>query len=170
MRRGGVESVAEWRGEVLETALRAAAVGVAEAEALEEGQFTPFHAMILSPLMEAWREPELEFEMGERQMRTIEKVLALVVLVIGVSWMQAGGSSRAADAAASDGKDALRVYFADVEGGQATLFVTPFGESLLVDTGWPGFDGRDADRIVALCKQAAVSRIDNVLVTHYHTD
>ena len=27
----------------------------------------------------------------------------------------------------------LRVYFVDVEGGQATLFVTPKGESLLID-------------------------------------
>jgi len=32
----------------------------------------------------------------------------------------------------------LRVYFVDVEGGQSTLFVTPAGKSLLIDTGWPG--------------------------------
>ena len=42
-----------------------------------------------------------------------------------------------------------RIYFVDVEGGQATLFVTPTGRSLLIDTGWPGNDGRDADRILA---------------------
>src|SRR5882762_5240084 len=43
----------------------------------------------------------------------------------------------------------LQIYFVDVEGGQATLFVTAEGQSLLIDTGWPGNDGRDADRIVA---------------------
>ena len=46
----------------------------------------------------------------------------------------------------------LRVYFVDVEGGQATLFVTPAGQSLLIDTGWDGNEGRDADRIVAAAK------------------
>src|SRR5262249_40243945 len=64
----------------------------------------------------------------------------------------------------------LRVYFVDVEGGQATLFVTPGGESLLVDTGWPGNNGRDADRIVAAAKDAGISKIDYVLITHYHDD
>ncbi len=64
----------------------------------------------------------------------------------------------------------LKVYFVDVEGGQSTLFVTPGGQSLLVDTGWPDNDARDADRIVALAKQAGLSRIDYVLLTHYHVD
>lgn len=64
----------------------------------------------------------------------------------------------------------LRVFFVDVEGGQATLFVTPKGESLLIDTGWPGENGRDADRIVAAAKSAGLSRIDYVLLTHYHDD
>lgn len=65
---------------------------------------------------------------------------------------------------------ALRIFFIDVEGGQATLFVTPAGESLLIDTGWPGNQGRDADRIVSAAKQAGLSKIDYVLVTHYHDD
>lgn len=64
----------------------------------------------------------------------------------------------------------LKVYFVDVEGGQSTLFVTPTGQSLLIDTGWPDNQGRDADRIVAVAKLARVSRIDYVLLTHYHTD
>ena len=69
------------------------------------------------------------------------------------------------------GKDrALEVYFVDVEGGQATLIVSPSGQSLLVDTGWPGFGGRDADRIVASARAAGLKRIDYVLVTHFHTD
>lgn len=64
----------------------------------------------------------------------------------------------------------LDVYVVDVEGGQATLVVSPSGESMLVDAGWPGFDGRDAGRIQAAMKLAGVSRIDYLLVTHYHTD
>ena len=65
---------------------------------------------------------------------------------------------------------ALQIYFVDVEGGQATLFVTPDGDSLLIDTGWPGFDGRDADRIVAAAKAAGIGKIDYVLITHFHMD
>ena len=64
----------------------------------------------------------------------------------------------------------LEIYFVDVEGGQATLFVTPEGQSLLIDTGWPGNAGRDADRIVAAAKKAGLSKIDFVLLTHYHVD
>ena len=73
-------------------------------------------------------------------------------------------------ASAAPEEKTLRVYFVDVEGGQATLFVTPGGESLLVDTGWPGNNGRDADRIVAAAKDAGISQIDYVLITHYHDD
>jgi competence protein ComEC len=65
---------------------------------------------------------------------------------------------------------ALEIYFVDVEGGQATLLVTPAGQSLLIDTGWPGNAGRDADRIVAAAKKAGLSKIDFVLLTHYHVD
>jgi len=64
----------------------------------------------------------------------------------------------------------LQIFFVDVEGGQATLFVTPEGQSLLIDTGWAGNDGRDADRIVAAAKRAGISKIDYVLITHFHND
>lgn len=84
----------------------------------------------------------------------------------------AGAQDRAAAGAGTprNSHGALQMYFIDVEGGQATLFVGPDGESLLVDAGWPGFNGRDADRIVAACKAAGVTKIDNLLITHYHTD
>jgi competence protein ComEC len=64
----------------------------------------------------------------------------------------------------------LQIFFIDVEGGQATLLVTPSGQSLLIDTGWPGFNGRDASRIVAAAKAAGVDRIDYVMITHFHRD
>lgn len=64
----------------------------------------------------------------------------------------------------------LQIYFIDVEGGQSTLLVSPSGQSLLIDTGWPGNDGRDADRIMAAAHQAGIKEIDYVLITHYHRD
>jgi len=82
-------------------------------------------------------------------------------------------------AAAPASAAGLKIVSIDVEGGAATLFVTPEGRSLLIDTGWPkGFgqmpspDGstESADRIVAAAKRLGVSRIDYVLVTHYHDD
>src|SRR5438552_317842 len=65
---------------------------------------------------------------------------------------------------------ALEIFFVDVEGGHATLIVTPSGQSMLIDTGWPGFNGRDADRIVSAAKAAGIERIDYVLITHFHRD
>ncbi len=64
----------------------------------------------------------------------------------------------------------LEIFFIDVEGGQATLIVSPSGQSMLVDTGWRGFEGRDAERIVQAAKAAKIKQIDYVLITHYHRD
>jgi beta-lactamase superfamily II metal-dependent hydrolase len=64
----------------------------------------------------------------------------------------------------------LEIHFIDVEGGQATLIVSPSGESLLVDAGWPGFNNRDADRIIAAAKKSGLSAIDYLMVTHHHRD
>jgi competence protein ComEC len=64
----------------------------------------------------------------------------------------------------------LTVYFIDVEGGQSTLFVTPSHQSLLVDTGWPDNNDRDADRIMQVVKQAGLDHIDYLLITHFHVD
>ncbi|MBP6820046.1 MAG: MBL fold metallo-hydrolase [Acidobacteria bacterium] len=67
-------------------------------------------------------------------------------------------------------KRQLEIFYVDVEGGAATLIVTPAGESILVDTGWPGFEGRDAKRIEAGMKAANITQIDHLIITHYHTD
>ena len=64
----------------------------------------------------------------------------------------------------------LQIYFIDVEGGQATLIVSPSGHSLLIDAGWRGYDGRDAERIVQAAKAAKIKQLDYVLITHYHRD
>lgn len=64
----------------------------------------------------------------------------------------------------------LLIYSIDVEGGQSTLLVAPGGGSLLVDTGWPDNDGRDAKRIETAMKDAGIAKIDHVLITHFHVD
>jgi competence protein ComEC len=64
----------------------------------------------------------------------------------------------------------LDIYWADVEGGAATLIVTPAGESLLVDTGNPRPDDRDAKRAFEAAKLAGLSKIDYLLITHFHGD
>jgi len=73
-------------------------------------------------------------------------------------------------AAAPASAKPLQIYFIDVEGGQSTLVVSPSGQSLLIDTGWPGYEGRDADRIIATARQAGLKQLDYVLITHYHRD
>ena len=64
----------------------------------------------------------------------------------------------------------LLIYSIDVEGGQSTLIVSPSGASLLVDTGWPGNSGRDAGRVQAAMKDAGITKIGHLLITHYHND
>ncbi len=65
----------------------------------------------------------------------------------------------------------LDIYVIDVEGGNAVLFVTPSGESVLIDSGNGGPGAvRDAERIVAAAKDALVTRIDHLITTHYHND
>jgi beta-lactamase superfamily II metal-dependent hydrolase len=84
----------------------------------------------------------------------------------------------------------LLIYAIDVEGGQSTLLVSPSGASLLIDTGWPSVDAhsadpivkglhdsgvpeqnaRDAGRIQAAMRDAGITRIDHLLITHFHVD
>lgn len=63
----------------------------------------------------------------------------------------------------------LDIWFIDVEGGAATLVVTPTGESVLIDCGNPG--ARDAERIHKVAKeQAGLDAIDHLVITHWHAD
>jgi competence protein ComEC len=84
---------------------------------------------------------------------TLVGVLALVCSLLA----QTGGSR-------------LQIAWVDVEGGASTLFVAPNGQSLLFDTGFPGNDDRDAKRIVAAAKAMGLTRIDHVVISHWHGD
>lgn len=74
----------------------------------------------------------------------------------------------AARASAGLADHTLDIYWNDVEGGGATLIVTPTGESVLIDSGSPG--GRDAGRIQQTAEAAGVTKIDYYLQTHFHGD
>ena len=78
-------------------------------------------------------------------------------------------------------RNTLDVYFIDVEGGQSTLLVSPSGESFLIDAGFPAegsfsstsgdpAKARDAQRILAAARDAGITRIDHLMLTHYHAD
>src|SRR5438105_5736487 len=72
---------------------------------------------------------------------------------------------------AQGARKTLDIYVVDVEGGNATLFVPPSGESVLIDTGNGGAAAaRDADRIMAAVKDAGLTQIDHLITTHWHGD
>src|SRR5436853_7577774 len=83
-------------------------------------------------------------------------VLAMVLLAPGLVKAQTG--------------NALDIYVIDVEGGNATLFVSPAHESLLIDTGNLNGAARDAGRILDAAKDAGLTQLDHVIITHWHGD
>src|SRR4051812_14010470 len=82
----------------------------------------------------------------------------LSTLVLGGAWPSAQTKST----------KPLEIWVVDVEGGKAALYVTPTGQTALVDTGFPG--ARDLDRIMAAITDAGVKQIDYLISTHYHVD
>jgi competence protein ComEC len=85
---------------------------------------------------------------------------SLVVLMLGAGIAQSS---------TVDGT--LDIYFIDVEGGAATLIVTPNRQSVLIDTGWKRPDDRDAKRIYEVAsREAGLKQIDNLITTHFHRD
>ncbi|MEZ6066385.1 MAG: MBL fold metallo-hydrolase [Planctomycetaceae bacterium] len=77
--------------------------------------------------------------------------------------------STTATAGEADGR--LDIYFIDVEGGAATLLVTPAGESILIDSGYPDNGGRDLNRILHVIRDVAgLDHLDHAAVSHWHLD
>lgn len=65
----------------------------------------------------------------------------------------------------------LRIFVIDVEGGGATLVISPSGQSMLIDSGSPGDAAkRDSSRIADAMHAAGLSKIDYLFTTHYDGD
>jgi beta-lactamase superfamily II metal-dependent hydrolase len=96
-----------------------------------------------------------------------KRILLAAAAGLAMSLVGAG-----ADPAAAQSRTTLDIYVVDVEGGNATLFVAPSGESVLIDTGnvAPEAARRDADRILAAARDARLTQIDNLITTHWHGD
>jgi len=89
--------------------------------------------------------------------------LSLMMAVTSVALLTGG--------AAAQTRTTLDIYVVDVEGGNATLFVSPSGESVLIDSGnVPPAAVRDAERIMAAVKDAGLTQIDHLITTHWHND
>ena len=86
-------------------------------------------------------------------------------LLAGLLFVVCGAALVAAQARSSKSLD---IWVVDVEGGKAALYVTPTGQTALIDTGFPG--ARDLDRIMAAIADAGVKQIDYLVSTHYHVD
>jgi competence protein ComEC len=96
-------------------------------------------------------------------MNPICRALLFLFIVLGLG--------NVALAAPREDAPALEIFFIDVQGGAATLIVTPERESILIDSGWPGLEDRDPKRIVhALKDLAGCDRLDHLITTHWHTD
>jgi competence protein ComEC len=107
--------------------------------------------------------------LAPRPVKRLASACSTAILSCVLTLLPLCAPSGAVAQAATSNHD-LQIYAIDVEGGQATLLVSPSGKSLLVDTGWPGNNGRDAQRIQAAMKDAGITSIDKVLITHFHVD
>ena len=95
---------------------------------------------------------------------------ALIVTVLAALALSASVRLQGQSAPAGPAGRNLEIYWIDVEGGAATLFVSPTGDSLLFDTGYPGNGDRDAKRIHAAARNAGLTRIEHVVISHWHGD
>src|SRR5262249_45419841 len=89
-------------------------------------------------------------------MRVMLRLITFALLLVPTGLLQAQSRN-------------LEIYWIDVEGGAATLLISPSGESMLIDTGFE-VDGRDAKRIHAAAQQAGLKKIDYVVISHFHAD
>jgi competence protein ComEC len=93
--------------------------------------------------------------------------VVLLAIMAAVAAFPVAGRTQARTSQAAVSKP-LTIYVVDTEGGKAVLFVSPTGQSLLIDSGNPG--DRDLERIMAAIADAGLERIDYLLITHYHVD
>jgi competence protein ComEC len=92
--------------------------------------------------------------------RGMKKALLLVIFCLASAVTFTAGKS-------------LDIWVVDTEGGKAVLIVSPSGQSMLIDTGFPANPNspeRDTTRILDVCKLAGVKKLDILLTTHYDLD
>ncbi len=120
------------------------------------GLFAQPHAIVQTEIMGKFTEVV--------NMRGVMKLSAFVAAAVLL-----GGTAFSA-LAQTDSR--LEIYVVDVEGGNATLFIAPSGESVLIDTGnvAPAAAERDAARILAAAQDAGLTQIDHLITTHWHND
>jgi competence protein ComEC len=94
-----------------------------------------------------------------KRTHTVAAAVALALAVCGPAPAQSPGTP----------SGNLKMYWIDTEGGAATLLVSPSGESLLIDTGYPDGD-RDAKRIFDAAQRAGLKKIDYLVISHWHND
>ena len=102
------------------------------------------------------------YELPHVRVRHSRGTRAAVTILL--AWLTAASAVHAQTPATLD------IYWIDVEGGAATLVVTPQRESVLMDAGWPRPDFRDTERIQAAMQDAGISEIDYLLISHFHRD
>jgi beta-lactamase superfamily II metal-dependent hydrolase len=88
----------------------------------------------------------------------MKKILFLSVLTVLLSWVLPAASKT------------FDMYVIDTEGGKSLLLVSPSGESMLIDSGFPGSDDRDAKRIAEAVKAANLKQVDHMVTSHYDGD
>ena len=95
----------------------------------------------------------------------VATVCRFALFIVSLSAFSQGSLSRTPGA--DGGAD---IYVIDVEGGAATLILTPARQAILIDGGWNTPNLRDSRRILAVAKAAGVDRLDYVIVSHFHSD
>src|SRR5579864_2390751 len=111
--------------------------------------------------------PTAPSRIGSNREDTMRNLLLATTAGLAALVVQAGQ-----DGAMAQTRTTLDIYVVDVEGGNATLFVAPSGQSLLIDTGniAPEAAVRDAGRIMLAARDARLTQIDNLIITHWHGD
>jgi len=101
----------------------------------------------------------------------MKRLLSVALSAALVALLVACGSAPEPEAEDAPEAATLEIYWIDVEGGAATLIVTPEGETALMDAGWSGYDDRDPKRITHVLKEVVgAEKLDYFITSHFHLD
>jgi len=83
--------------------------------------------------------------------RFLKLMLVIICLICSTAW--AG--------------DTLHIHCLDVGQGDATLIVSPTGQTMLVDA---GYNGKGEDEVLPFLSNLNMTSLDYIVATHYHAD